>query len=111
MKYSPDPVLAEKVRERSEASTIILKLGAEGALLHMQGADGLLHADQLPELNSLPRDVAGAGESLLVISALALVGGATSWEVAYIGAVAAVVQVSRTGNIPLTQADLINEIA
>ena len=103
-------VLAEKLREASAARNIILKLGAEGALLFLEGADGSLHTDRLPELNSLPRDVAGAGDSLCISAAMAIAVGASPWEAAYIGAVAAAVQVSRTGNIPLIQTDLIGEI-
>ena len=103
-------VLSENLRSASDASNIILKLGAEGVLLHLQEDDGSLHTDRLPELNSQPRDVAGAGDSLLISSAMALAVGATPWEAAYIGSVAAAIQVSRTGNIPLTQADLLSEI-
>ena len=56
-------VLAEKLRVRADAKNIILKLGAEGALLHIQSDDQQLHTDRIRELNSSPRDVAGAGDS------------------------------------------------
>ena len=103
-------VLAEKLRVRADARNIILKLGAEGALLHIQSDDQQLHTDRIRELNSSPRDVAGAGDSLLISSAMTLAVGASPWEAAYIGAVAAAVQVSRIGNIPLCATDLTREI-
>jgi rfaE bifunctional protein kinase chain/domain len=103
-------VLAEKLRVRADAKNIILKLGAEGALLHIQSDDQQLHTDRIPELNSSPRDVAGAGDSLLISSAMTLAVGASPWEAAYIGAIAAAVQVSRIGNIPLRTTDLTREI-
>ena len=103
-------VLAEKLRKAAEASNVIIKLGSEGALLNVKGDDGSRHTDRLPELNSLARDVAGAGDSFLICSAMAIAVGATPWEAAYIGAVAAAVQVSRIGNIPLTAADLKREL-
>ena len=103
-------VLAERLRLVSGARNIILKLGAEGALLHLQGTDGEHHTDRIPALNSSPRDVAGAGDSLLVVSAMAMAVGATPWEAAYLGSVAAAVQVSRVGNTALQTSDLVREI-
>ncbi len=103
-------VLAEKLRVRADAKNIILKLGAEGALLHIQSDDQQLYTDRIRELNSSPRDVAGAGDSLLISSAMTLAVGASPWEAAYIGAIAAAVQVSRIGNIPLRTTDLTREI-
>ena len=96
---------------RSRAKNIILKLGSEGALLHLEGDSGGLHTDRIPGLNVSPRDVAGAGDSLLVGSALAMAAGATTWEAAYIGTVAAAVQLDRVGNIPLSDTDLIDWLA
>ena len=76
----------------------------------MQGTDGEHHTDRIPALNSSPRDVAGAGDSLLVVSAMAMAVGATPWEAAYLGSVAAAVQVSRVGNTALQTSDLVREI-
>ena len=53
--------------------------------------------------------VVGAGDSLLISSAMAMTAGATPWEAAYIGSVAAAVQVSRVGNVPLDRLDLVRE--
>lgn len=100
-------VLAEKLKDESRAKNILLKLGSEGVLLHIGSDDGIVETDRVPALNMSPRDPAGAGDALLVVSAMAMAAGSTPWEAAYIGAVAAAFQVSRIGNIPLTQADLI----
>jgi sugar/nucleoside kinase (ribokinase family) len=69
-----------------------------------------LGADQLPAFNTAPRDPAGAGDSFLACAALGLCAGMTIWQSAYAGSIAAACQVSRVGNVPLTQADLISEI-
>ena len=103
-------ILAERLRSVSGARNVILKLGAEGALLHLEGTDGEYHTDRIASLNPSPRDVAGAGDSLLIASSMAMAVGATPWEAAYLGSVAAAVQVSRVGNIALQASDLVKEI-
>ena len=103
-------VLAEKLREDSQADNIILKLGSEGVLLHLESPTGVAETDRIPALNLSPRDPTGGGDALLVATAMAMAVGSTPWEASYIGAVAAAVQVSRTGNIPLTQVELISGI-
>lgn len=100
-------VLTQKLCEKAEANHAILTLGAEGALIF--SADLLhtsLHTDQLPAFNTLPKDVAGAGDSLLTTASMALCSGASIWEAGFLGSLAAACQVSRMGNIPLTISDL-----
>jgi bifunctional ADP-heptose synthase (sugar kinase/adenylyltransferase) len=58
----------------------------------------------------MPRDVAGAGDSFFMCSAMSLRVGADIWQSAYLGAMAAALQVSRVGNAPLTAADFVMEI-
>ena len=103
-------VLAEELRVQADAKHVILKLGAEGTLLHMWGDGEVSNTDRLPALNSSPRDVTGTGDSLLISSAMAIAVGATPWIAAYVGSIAAAIQVSRVGNVPLTQTDLTNEV-
>ena len=67
-------------------------------------------ADILPALNPNPRDVAGAGDSFLVLATLALAGGATINEAAYLASLGAKVQVSRMGNIPITAAEILTDL-
>ena len=104
-------ILAEGLRQKTGAKNIVLTLGSEGLLIHAasEKARGWI-TDQLPAFNPAPKDTAGAGDSFLVLSSLALIAGADIWQAAYIGALAAACQVGRIGNIPLTPADIAFEL-
>jgi len=102
-------VLAEALRTKAEAENVIITLGAEGILLHAKNKAGW-ETDKLPSFNSSPKDVAGAGDSFLTCASMASCAGIDIWQSAYLGALAAACQVSRVGNTPLTQSDLIAEI-
>ena len=109
-------VLAESLRHQSSAHNVLLKLGEEGLLIHA-GNDQMLGqandwlTDRVDALNSAPKDVAGAGDSLLITSAMALACGATIWEAACLGSLAAAVQVGRVGNTPLCVEELLQELS
>lgn len=103
-------VLVSKLRERIGVKHVILKLGAEGVFLDCDDGNQTLRTDRIPALNSNPRDVAGAGDSLLVLSSLTLASGGSPWEASCLGAIAAGIQISRTGNIPLTISDFTKEL-
>nr|VFJ50196.1 MAG: rfaE bifunctional protein, domain I [Candidatus Kentron sp. FM]VFJ52844.1 MAG: rfaE bifunctional protein, domain I [Candidatus Kentron sp. FM]VFK09067.1 MAG: rfaE bifunctional protein, domain I [Candidatus Kentron sp. FM] len=104
-------VLAESLRQRALSRNILLKLGGEGVLIHAGdgGRDDWL-TDRVPALNSAPKDVAGAGDSLLIVSAMALASDGDIWEAACLGSLAAAVQVGRVGNIPICAEKLIREL-
>ncbi len=101
-------ILADQLMKISEAKNILLKLGEDGLLIHT--SQNSWTTDRIDALNSLPKDVAGAGDSLLIASALTMVAGGNIWESALIGTIAAGIQVSRIGNIPLTSYEIIKEI-
>jgi rfaE bifunctional protein kinase chain/domain len=105
-------VLAESLRNQSSAHNILLKLGEEGLMIHadsgLTGADWL--TDRVGALNTAPKDVAGAGDSLLITSALALASGGNIWEAACLGSLAAAVQVGRVGNTPIQTSELLQEL-
>jgi rfaE bifunctional protein kinase chain/domain len=105
-------VLAEQLRQQAAANNVLLKLGEEGLLIHagMDKRDDWL-TDRVDALNSAPKDVAGAGDSLLITSAMALACGATIWEAACLGSLAAAVQVGRVGNTPLCLEELLQELS
>lgn len=104
-------VLAEALRKQSEASNVLLKLGEEGLLVHASnGHAGEWLTDRIGALNASPRDVAGAGDSLLIASALTLASGGSIWEAACLGALAAAVQVGRVGNTPIRTEELLQEL-
>jgi rfaE bifunctional protein kinase chain/domain len=105
-------VLAEALRRQSSANSILLKLGEEGLLIHAgMGADNDWLTDRVSALNTAPKDVAGAGDSLLITSALTLASGGTIWEAACLGSLAAAVQVGRVGNTPINIDELLRELS
>ncbi|MDC0110822.1 PfkB family carbohydrate kinase [Alphaproteobacteria bacterium] len=104
-------VLAEALRNKTNAQNIVITLGAEGLLIHAGTSNkSKLVTDRLPALNTAPKDTAGAGDCLLVCTAMALVLGRPIMESLYLGAVAAACQVGRIGNIPLTTSELLREV-
>ena len=104
-------VLAEQLRQQSSAQNVLLKLGEEGLLIHATNelGDGWL-TDRVDALNGSPKDVAGAGDSLLITSAMALACGSNIWEAACVGSLAAALQVGRVGNTPLRTEELLREL-
>ena len=104
-------VLAETLRQQSDAQNILLKLGDEGLLIHAgSGKSDDWLTDRVGALNSAPKDVAGAGDSLLIASALTLSSGGSIWEAACLGSLAAAVQVGRVGNNPIQTRELLQEL-
>ncbi len=102
-------VLSEKLQKISNPKYIFTTLGSEGIMIFNSDKDDLL-TDNIPALNSNAKDVSGAGDSLLTCSSMALTVGADIWESAYLGSVAAAIQVSRIGNIPIQKNEMINEL-
>ncbi|WP_443645049.1 PfkB family carbohydrate kinase [Candidatus Ponderosibacter sp. Uisw_141_02] len=92
--------LSESLRKRVNARHLLLKLGAEGVLVHTKQGCTVV-TDQIPALNYNVKDTSGAGDALLSISALALMVGASIWEAALLGSIGAAIQVGREGNIPI----------
>ncbi len=104
-------VLAEALRQRARAENIVITLGVEGLLIHASAPEkGKWLTDRLPALNTAPKDPAGAGDCLLVCSAMAMALGRSIWESLYLGSLAAACQVGRIGNIPLKADELRVEI-
>ena len=93
-------VLLEELYADAKPENIILKLGSDGLLIFSRHQDAFL-TDRLTAFNNNPVDVAGAGDSLLVISSLVTTLGGSIWEGAFLGSVAAAVQVNKIGNVPL----------
>ncbi len=101
--------IVAKLQSVARATNVVITLGAEGSLIYAK--DSLdPPIDRLPALNSAPKDVAGAGDSLLITASMALCAGVDIWQAAYLGAIAAACQVSRVGNTPLAIDEIIREI-
>ncbi len=105
-------VLADLLHHQAQARNILLKLGEEGLLVHATDALGGTSwlTDRIGRLNTAPKDVAGAGDSLLIASALTLAAGGTIWEAACLGSLAAAIQVGRVGNTPIRFAEMAAEL-
>ncbi|KQZ02600.1 ADP-heptose synthase [Pseudolabrys sp. Root1462] len=101
--------IGERLQCVAKARNLIISLGAEGMLIRGP-KENTFQSDRLHAINTSPKDVAGAGDSLFTSTSMALCAGREIWEAAYIGAVAAAVQVSRVGNSPLNVRELIAEI-
>jgi sugar/nucleoside kinase (ribokinase family) len=102
-------VVSERLVERAHTKHLVITLGAEGALINTMAA-GTFTSDRLPAFNPSPKDVSGAGDSFFMASSMALRAGADVWQASYLGSLAAALQVSRVGNLPLTTAELVREI-
>lgn len=104
-------VLAEELHQQSSARYLLLKLGEEGLMIHAgNGAGPRWLTDRIGSLNSAPKDVSGAGDSLLIACALTLACGGNIWEAACPGFLAAAVQVGRIGNTPIQYEELRQEL-
>jgi rfaE bifunctional protein kinase chain/domain len=104
-------VLAERLREKAAAKQLFITMGAEGLLIHAPDQSGNgMETDQLPAMNAAPKDVSGAGDSLLTCASMAMAVGADVWRSAYLGCIASACQVSRVGNLPLSADELIMEL-
>ena len=104
-------VLAQQMHNISDAQNILLKLGGEGLLIHAGlGSSNGWVTDRVEALNSSPKDVAGAGDSLLITSAMTLACGGNIWEAACLGSLTAAIQVGRMGNIPINSEELLKEL-
>ncbi len=104
-------VLAEELRQKINGKHVFITLGEEGVFIHSRReSDGKVMTDRLPAFNSNATDNAGAGDCFMTASAMAMAAGANLWEAAYLGSIAAAVQVGRVGNLPLTNEELVNAL-
>ncbi len=97
-------VLATKLMEKAQASYLAITLGEGGLLVQ---AD---ITDQIPALNPIAIDVAGAGDSFFVTASLALTTESNIWNATALGSIAAAIQVSNEGNTPLSAEQLIRQV-
>jgi rfaE bifunctional protein kinase chain/domain len=97
-------VVAQKIRALLEIEYVLVKLGADGVLLAGIDEQGkIIRTDLVPALNKNPVDVSGAGDSMLAGTALTLASGYSIYIAAYIGSIMSAIQVSRSGNIPISK--------
>lgn len=104
-------ILAEQLRKNTETKNVLLKLGGDGMLIHSGGINGSWRTDKIPALNNNPKDVAGAGDSLLITTAMAHALKGCIWRSALLGSISASIQVGRVGNVPLKKEDLLSVLS
>ena len=105
------PTIGTRLLELAYARRAFITLGATGVLVFDQYEQkDHVESDQLAALNRNPVDVAGAGDSMLIAGSMALALGANSFEAAYIGSVAAAIQTSRVGNVPIKQSEMLKAL-
>jgi rfaE bifunctional protein nucleotidyltransferase chain/domain len=100
--------------QRSNVRRAIVTLGSAGAVafapkanpVDSDGGTVRLDADHVPALIDHAVDPLGCGDALLTMSALALAGGATLVQSAYLGSIAAAQCAMRLGNLPLDRTAL-----
>lgn len=109
-------VLGTELMAKADARNILMTLGRSGVLIqhshtHDPAANGSGGTDSLPALNPVARDTSGAGDSMLTATALGLAAGHDIWHSSYLGSIAAALQVSRVGNVPLSRSDLARHLS
>jgi len=123
------PLVVDRLMSSNRARNIIVTLGADGLIAfapapgcHKLTHDGAsprdvntvnqdswttrLTSEHIPALTSIATDPLGCGDSLLAAATLALSSGADVTTAAYVGSLAASVQVQQLGNLPVTISDL-----
>ncbi len=104
-------IVGTRLLELAHARRAFVTLGATGVLVFDQDKHkDHIESDQLAALNRNPVDVAGAGDSMLIAGSMALALGANTFEAAYIGSVAAAIQTSRVGNVPIKQSEMLKAL-
>ena len=103
-------ILAEKLVENLKPKHVLLKMGAEGALVftNTKKRGDPRNRDQLRAFSNNVVDEAGAGDSMLVVTSLALACQSSIWEASFLGSLAAGIQVNQLGNVPITNNQLIS---
>jgi rfaE bifunctional protein kinase chain/domain len=102
-------VASEELVKKTNAEYVFTTLGSEGMMIYNTHTNQLL-TDNIPALGKVVKDISGAGDSLLITSAMALSAGANIFQSAYLGSIAAAVQVSSLGNVPISKEKLLSEI-
>ena len=102
--------LGNNLISESKAKNMLLKLGEEGVIIYSNNIKNKIKTDQIDAIGLNVVDVAGAGDVMFVAASLALAKNQSIWVSTYLGSLAAAIQVSRVGNTPLTNEELVNFI-
>ncbi|MDX2132029.1 MAG: PfkB family carbohydrate kinase [Planctomycetota bacterium] len=114
------PLVVWRLLEETRSRGAIITMGSEGLIAFDRLPDAASAGDEwrtrldsqhVPALVPIPLDPLGCGDALLTTATLALSSGGTMLQAAFLGAVAAGVEVQRLGNLPVTAHDLRHLIA
>jgi rfaE bifunctional protein kinase chain/domain/rfaE bifunctional protein nucleotidyltransferase chain/domain len=105
-----------KLLESTGAKQAIITLGKRGLVTFARprppaDPSGRLQSEYLPALSSVCVDPLGCGDALLAAASIALACGASLQQAAYIGAVAAAIEVRQLGNQPITADGLLAAVS
>ena len=95
-------VVANALMRKTNALNLVIKLGAQGLICYErrdQGDD--IVRRHFPALSANPLDVAGAGDSLLATTSVALTKGLSLLEGVALGTCTAAIAVETIGNLPI----------
>ena len=92
---------------RLECDCLLITLGDEGMLLVEPASDPRL----LPPETREVFDVTGAGDTVTAVLAVSMLAGASIGQAAYLANMAAGIEVTRLGAVPVTAAELLEELS
>ena len=103
-------VLSEKLRKHLNSKIVLLKLERDGIIIHSRNKNKKWDNDRIKSLNLNPVDVAGAGDAMLITSSISMALSNNIWLSAYIGSIAAAIQVGKVGNQPIKVNEILSAI-
>lgn len=101
--------LCNKISNKTDVKNIIMSLGGDGLVIYNNSSNNV-STEQINALNQQPLNISGAGDSLLVLLSIYFSLTKNTNESALLGSMAAAIQVSREGNIPIKYEDIVNLI-
>lgn len=94
-------VVIEDLARQLNTNNVVITLGADGALILDYNDQNTPRVDTLPALNKRPVDVSGAGDLLMISTALSLKTGCDLWHSSLVGMIASAIHISEVGNTPI----------
>ena len=100
--------VVSKLLRETDVKSALITLGKQGLVAcdwpagDWHSSNGRLETHYLPALAKTATDPLGAGDALLATAALALAAGATLQQAAFVGSLAAAVEVGEAGNVPVS---------
>lgn len=107
------PMVVWRLLNETRARNALVTMGPEGliAFNRMQGASDQswgtkLKAEHVPAMSTHAIDALGCGDAMISAATLALCAGCNLMQAAFLGSIAAAVQVQRLGNTVISSTDL-----